>query len=127
MKIITKLLFVALLIGVALSLPSRVRAGSGTEGWTCNWSAYGACYTTLQQWMAECTRDCSEDGGGSDFICYDAYEPYEYYDNGVLVVVPYWTQDCENVPATGATCIQGCVSQYNSQYESCLTNNCTEE
>ena len=41
MKAITKLLFVALLIGVALSLPTKVRAGGTT--YTCDWQYFGQC------------------------------------------------------------------------------------
>ena len=53
MKAITKLLFVALLIGVALSLPTKVRAGGTT--YTCDWQYFGQCVGQLQQWLEQCT------------------------------------------------------------------------
>jgi hypothetical protein len=131
MKAITKLIFALLLIGIVLSLPKAGRASSGTEGWTCNWSAYGACYNSLQQWMAGCTRDCTEDGGSPQFTCYDTYQPYTIVvtdpntGEQTTEVVPYWTTDCESVPANGADCVNTCVNQYNGQYNACLNDNCT--
>ena len=68
MKAITKLLFVALLIGVALSLPTKVRAGGTT--YTCDWQYFGQCVGQLQQWLEQCTQDCSEynDSGPGKFL-----------------------------------------------------------
>ena len=51
MKAIAKLLFVALLIGVALSLPTKVKAGGTT--YTFNWTNYSECYG--------CVADCEEE------------------------------------------------------------------
>ena len=130
MKSVTKLLFVALLIGVALSLPSRVRA-SGTEGYTCEWSQYGQCYGQLQSWMDTCAQDCTSDEGygGAQQFCYSiptpTYVPFVVGGGTVYVLVTLYSTTCYQIPSNGASCIQNCVNEYNQQYNSCINNYCT--
>ena len=126
MKVVTKFLFVALLIGIALSLPTRIRAD---DGLMCNWEGYSQCYSSLQQWMSQCTRDCTMNGGGggSSQYCYQSpYEDCEPNPPGHPVgpcFTSYYT-DCMSIPNSGGSCISGCISQYNSQFSSCLSTWC---
>jgi hypothetical protein len=132
MKAITKLLFVALLIGVALSLPAKVKASSGQ--YTCNWQYYGQCYGNLQSWMNGCTQDCTEYSytAGSGQYCYGlATNPYAWYTDPVTgqtttVLGPTtYSQVCWPTEYSNFSCLQQCVSEYNSGLEDCVSEWCT--
>lgn len=118
MKSVSKLLFAMLLVGLALTVPTKVRA-SGSQ-WTCYWAQYGQCYDELQQWMGQCTYDCGTGGGGSGTCELVNYS--DCYDDGDGYYTCYssYYEDC-NVTNT---CIQQCINNYNAQYNSCLTNYC---
>jgi hypothetical protein len=139
MKAITKLLFVALLIGVALSLPSSVRA-SGTNGYTCNWTEYAACYDPLESWMNQCTQGCAADVGygGSQQFCFTQITLGSflgsYYDTTVdPPVLKYvfgpttYSTACSLIPNNAESCVQECVNGYNQQYNACISNYCTAD
>jgi hypothetical protein len=116
MKIVTKLLFTALLIGVALNLPPKVHASGG---YTCNWSNYGQCYGNLQSWMDTCAEGCTADGSGNNTYCYNT--TYTYYIDGNLYTSTY--QNCDTLNNT--SCMQNCVNDYNDQLTVCIEDNCT--
>lgn len=127
MKAITKLVFVALLIGISLSLPSRVRASSGQ--YSCG-PQFGQCQASLQQWMNTCAQDCSQYAGYTGTAQY-CYTITTYVGDGVYnpytSIVLSSKSICWDTPLNAATCISGCVNQFNSQYSSCVSNYCTAE
>lgn len=126
MKPITKLLFVTLLIGGAMSLPQKVRAG-GTN-YTCDWANYGQCYGQLQTWMNQCAQDCTQYAGmaGSDQYCY-TIETTRWITNSDGVTVTNVTDEttCWATELSGASCISGCVNEYHSGYWACINSYCT--
>lgn len=133
MNIVAKLLFVALLIGLALSIPMRVKATIGQ--YTCNWSHYGQCYGELQQWMSECTRYCSQYGytAGTGQYCYGLETTqYSYYTDpltGQTTTVmgpPTYSQVCWPTEYADFSCFQQCVYGYNSGLEACISGWCTQ-
>lgn len=126
MKAITKFLFVALLIGVALNLPTKVRAG-GTN-YTCdNWPAYGECYGQLQTWMNQCAQDCTQYAGmaGTDQYCYTVETTSWNTDTNTLSVSDATT--CWATELSGASCISSCVNGYHSGYWGCIDSYCTPD
>jgi len=130
MKAITKLLFVALLIGVALSLPTKVRAG-GTQ-YTCNWSLYSQCYDQLQPWMDQCAVGCTEDTDGGNYVQYCYSTTYlagcgSPNDDGISLCTTSTYTSCGSIPNQGESCMNSCVQEYTQQYNSCLSQYCTED
>jgi len=127
MKAITKLLFVALLIGVALSLPTKVRASGGN--YICDNPNYPECYNPLAGWMQQCMDDCAEDGSGQENpYCYSVtYTDCNFNSQGQLHSVAATNIGCCPLPSSGFTCAQQCVVEYNTQYNACLSEWCTQE
>jgi hypothetical protein len=118
MKVVSKLLFVALLIGVVLSISPKVQASGG---YTCNWTNYGQCYGQLQTWMDGCAEGCSDSGSGSNTYCYTT--TYTYTLDGELYTSTY--QDCDQY--NNISCMQTCVNEYNDQLTACIEDNCTPD
>lgn len=125
MKAITKLLFVALLIGIALSLPTKVKASD--TNYTCNWSLYGQCYGDLQSWMNQCAQDCTQYAGmaGTDQYCYTIETTRWITSNGVTVTNTVDETECWATELSGASCISGCIDEYHSGYWGCIDSYCT--
>lgn len=129
MKAITKLLFVVLLIGVALSLPSNVRASGGT--YTCFWAEFGQCVSQLQQTLEQCAQDCSQynDSGPGQFC-----ETVTTYSGGPAYNPEFGSVDistkteCFYVNINSESCISICSNAYNDQFrDNCLATYCTED
>ncbi len=135
MKAVTKLLFVALLIGVTLSLPNKADAGTASP--SCNWPLYGQCVGSLNQWMNQCTSDCTmnTDASGNQSWCYSQISGYTQSwqvacgSDGICTLQPVFTPNysttCYSAPAAGGSCVQTCGDQYNEQYRGCLSSYCT--
>jgi hypothetical protein len=125
MKVIARLLFVALLIGVALGLPSKVSASNSEL--TCNFPAYGQCYGALQQWMNTCAWDCSNNGGDGTptQVCFSVpYSDCEPKPGGGTNCVTATNTSCWDVTSNGASCISGCINQYTQQLNQCVAEYC---
>jgi hypothetical protein len=128
MKAITNLLFVALLIGVALSLPTRVRASGGE--YTCHNPNYPECYDPLLGWMQQCMEGCSESGSGQGTqYCYSTSYSGCFPPNpdGTVTCYSSTYNDCDTIPSNAQSCAQQCVNEYNSQYNNCLSDWCTQD
>jgi len=130
MKQCMKLFFLVLLIGVTLSVPSRVSASS--DEYTCSWSQYSNCADNLSEWMGQCTLGCTEDAGGGSYVPYCYSTTYWVQVSTTIdnityyYLVPSVYTDCGSIPQGGQSCISGCMSQYNSQAASCVEQFCTE-
>lgn len=105
-------------IGVALSLPTKVRA-SGTE-WTCNWADYSQCYDALQQWMGQCTYGCGTGGSGTTTCALVNYGDCWENPDGTGYCFSTYYEDC----SVSNSCIANCIEEYNEQYNTCLNDNC---
>jgi hypothetical protein len=127
MKPIFKLMFVGLLIGAALTLPTRVRA-SGNE-YNCSSQLYGQCMGNLNQWMGQCAYGCTYETSGnqSQYCQYTPYTDCEPDQNGLSHCVSAEDWECWNTTSTGQTCVQGCVNEYTQQMNACLSDYCTQE
>ncbi len=129
MKAITKLLLVALLIGVALSLPTKVKA-SGSN-YICNWQGFGQCVGQLQQWLQGCTQDCSEynDSGPGEFCeTITTYSGGPAYNPEFGSVAVSSETDCWYVNINSESCVSVCADSYNNQFRNnCLADNCSED
>jgi len=131
MKAITKLVFVALLIAISMSMPSRSRAQSSQL--ICNWVPYSQCYSSLTQWMNTCTRDCTQYAGytGNQQACYSLIylggSTMVQDSNGNIKVSVTETDMnvCFSSPNNGSSCLSNCVTQYNAQMNNCISANCS--
>lgn len=123
MKPIVKLLFVALLIGVTLSLPSKVRASSGE--YVCT-SEFPECYSGAEQALSQCANRCTEDGGGGQQtqVCWAQPSIVGYSDGTYIVNID---TICDPVNYSGANCVQQCVNVFLATYEPCMSEYCTSE
>lgn len=115
MKPILKLLFVALLIGWALSRPAPVVAQSGGYWASCD-SGMSACTTAATQWMSNCVNnDCPHQGSSGQW-CF----------NMAILQGGEWNEFpvCSDSP--GYNCIQTyCVPPMNQMESNCLQTHCT--
>jgi hypothetical protein len=129
MKPIFKLMFVGLLIGAALTLPTRVRAYG--NDYDCNSQQFGQCVGSLNQWMGQCAYGCTYDNGGSSQYCFSVpYSDCETIPNSsppAESCVYATDNECWETSSSGGSCIQGCVNSYTEQYNACLSEYCTQE
>jgi hypothetical protein len=128
MKSVFKLMFFALLIGAALTLPTRVRA-SGTD-YDCNGQLFGQCIGNLNQWMGQCAYGCTYDNGGPGGSQYCFQVPYydcEIYPGNQWYCVSANDNECWDTSSSGGSCLQGCVNTYTEQYNECVSEYCTQE
>lgn len=117
MNSIMKLSFVALLTGVVLSLPVKVRSQSGS--YTCT-SQFPACEQGAEQSLNQCMYDCGTGGSGST-TC-DLTQYADCYNNGDGTYTCYqsYYTDCHNTNG----CQTSCIDQFNSQFGVCLSEYC---
>jgi hypothetical protein len=125
MKPFMKLLFVTLLIGAALSMPSEVRAG-GTN-YVCNWPAWGQFYGSLNSWMQQCALGCTEDGGSSNQLCYNTTYSGCVSNPGDKTCILYSSTYTNCMSTNNPSCVGQCATSYNDQYQNYLNANCTAE
>lgn len=122
MKVITKLLFVALLLGIILVVPNR--ASATTE--TCIFPQFGQCYGPLQGWMNGCAIGCTSQGGGTPTeTCFSVpYSDCEPLPGGGTGCVEATNTSCWDVTSNGASCISGCITEYYEQLNVCYADYC---
>lgn len=89
----------------------------------------------LQSWMNGCTQDCTEFSytAGSGQYCYGLEKtPYDSYTDpftGQTTTVlgpPTYSQECWPTEYANYSCLQQCVSEYNSGLEACISEWCTQ-
>jgi hypothetical protein len=128
MKPILKLLFVALLIGVALEMPTKVKASGGE--YNCSNEYFGQCMTSTTQWMGQCAYGCTyeNNSGGTEQVCFTTIYS-GCLDNGDGTCTYYESpySDCENVPYYGASCVSGCASTLYEMQLACVSEYCTPD
>lgn len=113
MKPFVKLLFVALLIAWAMSMPTKVKA-SGTT-YTCG-PGMGSCEGSAEEWMGECINwDCYNNGSPYNG-CYGWF--YETPSGS-------WAEESSCGEYVGGDCIQTCMDEMNNLINACYSANCS--
>jgi hypothetical protein len=132
MKPLLKLAFVALLIGMALEMPTRVKAA---DGWYyCDSVGINQCMASAQQTMSQCSWNCAQEGGGGGQtqLCYST----QYwtvlscgYVGGTLMCTVSTTpeQECFDAPQQEAPCETNCANTMSSSVASCWSEWCTSD
>jgi hypothetical protein len=121
MKLLLKLMFVALLIGVALEMPTKVKASGGQ--YVCSYE-YQECMTGeggCEPEMGICSENCHGQSGNQQW-CYGTYSCSEVYDGEIGYYICSPTETCFNGP--GNNCMSECTQQINSCQNWCFTNYC---
>lgn len=120
MKPIIKLLFVALLIGVTLSLPSKVRASSGQ--YVCT-SQFPECYIPAESVLGQCMNGCMNGSGGpGSQLCWGTMTEVNYQDGYYFYDVE---QICDTVPNGSVSCAQECLNNFYAVYTPCQEEFCS--
>jgi hypothetical protein len=119
MKPLLKLAFVALLIGVALEMPTRVKASGGQ--YVCTYD-YQECMTGeggCEPEMGICSENCHGQSGNQQW-CYGTYSC-----NTPIQICDQWGMNCQPgySCSSGETCFNGpsnsCMSECTEQINSC--------